>query len=165
MVGLLVKAGNKGLSPLSPSTLGVQDAPAPQPPRTASGRGRAGREEGRGGHATQNSHCIEGTCGLEGQGGAGPAGDERAQPREKACRPGRGDGGSRDGGKRAEGYRKETLPSSRGGERGPTRTDPCGLRKGHETQTFPTRGCPRRSAHPSTTHHRPQTHLLTHTSH
>lgn len=60
------------MSPLSPSTLGVCDAPAPQPPRAASGRvwgRRGGGEEGRGRRATQNGHCSKDTCRLESQGG------------------------------------------------------------------------------------------------
>jgi hypothetical protein len=70
MAGSLVKAGNREIISPSPSTPRVLDAPAPQPPHAASGRGGAsggGGEEG--GHATQNSRCNWDPCRLEEQGG------------------------------------------------------------------------------------------------
>lgn len=55
MAASLVKAGNRGVIPPSPSTPGVCVAPAPQapPPRAASGRGGAGGGGGQGGRATE----------------------------------------------------------------------------------------------------------------
>lgn len=116
MVGLLVKAGNRGLGPLSPSTLGFRMPLPPNPPaQLLEGVGPAGRRQG--GHATQNSHCIEGACGLEGQGG-GPAGDSTATVRRHARQA--GEMGKQRWRLKTVGDRKETLPSCRG--EGPPRT-------------------------------------------
>lgn len=130
MAGSLVKAGNRGIIPLSPSTLGVHDAPAPQPPRAASGMGRAGGGGGQGGHATQNSHCLEGTCGLEGQGGAPGRPQERQDTATVRRHAGWGNREKQRWRQKSCGGigRRSFLPAEEG--RGaPTRTDIYGLRK------------------------------------
>lgn len=137
--------------PLSPSTLGVCDAPAPQPPRAASGRvsGRRGRRGRRAGgrRATQNSRRSKDTCRLESQGG-GQAQQERreeAATGDKACRPGE-IGRAEMEAEGLWGCRKEKLPSGGGGERSPPQDrDIYGLRrkgKGPSPQTFFAEGDP-----------------------
>lgn len=69
MAGSLVKAGNRGIIPLPPSTPGVLDTPAPQSPpmKLLEGVGPAGEEGRKGARATQNSHCSWDPCRLEEQ--------------------------------------------------------------------------------------------------
>lgn len=117
------------MSPLSPSTLGVCDAPAPQPPRAASGRvwgRRGGGEEGRGRRATQNGHCSKDTCRLESQGGGQAQREARGSShRRQACGPGEV-GASRDGGGRAvglQGGEASFLPEEEGRGGHPPRTE------------------------------------------
>lgn len=122
MAGSLVKAGIRGVIPPSPSTPGVHDAPAPQPPLPAQlleGVGPAG-EEGRGA-VRENSLCSWDTCGLEGQGWEpGPAGEERERQPHMRGHAGPGEmGKSRDGGEGAVGAgRRSFLPTEE--ERGAT---------------------------------------------
>lgn len=119
MAGSLVKARNRGVIPPSPSTPGVCDAPAPQPPLPAQlleGVGPAG-EEGRG--AVRGAACAAGHMRVRGPGlGARPSwrGEREAAAGEKACGA-RGDGEEQRWRRGSGGCRKEKLPSNGGGER------------------------------------------------
>ena len=91
----------------------------PNPPaQLLEGVGPAG-EEGRGVHATQNSHCIKGTCRLEGRGGGRPSrGVERTQPPVRR-HAGQGGRKNRDGGKRAVGVQEGEASFQRRRGEGP----------------------------------------------
>lgn len=120
MAGSLVKAGNRGVFPPSPSTPGVRDAPAPQPPSLCSfwkGWGRRGRRAG-GGRATEQPLQV-GHMQVRGPRlGARPSrgGEKEAATGKEACGA-REDGEEQRWRRGSCRCRKEKLPSNGGGER------------------------------------------------